>query len=238
MRGRSAILLFALTACALAVSFALPALVATLQDHFNEAQVNSRSIQEVKLPAIKPDENMTELLGFVSQVYTIIDSGIPVKTEEAQKKYTAALDMLRDFEGQGITFLHPEQFVNHSERVLLATNGTVEGTRLIWQCTLYDQTRFIVVTLTIDDATGKLLSFAVSGDNVLEASSQTWADALTEYYGFASGSMTEVGRLRFSDTAGRTVECQFLQSRYYLSFNEFFPYESSVIDPGAYKYSG
>jgi len=218
-RAHASVLLLALTVCVLALSFALPVMVAGVQDRFITARAGDREMREVSLSVANSEMSMIELLQFRSQEYTTLPLGDPVREEDALEKYNIALDALRFLESQGITSLYPEQYTVHREIRFLIADKSLEDSRLIWQIFLMSETQETTITIFLDDATGKVIVFDISGKNVLEDAPQVWAEALSRYYGFSHVELTKSERLRFVDASGFTIECSFWLSEYELSFN-------------------
>ena len=219
MRKFSSITLIALTVCVLALSFALPSLVAKAQDHIIGAQTDEREIRELQLTTTAPYRSMVELLGFRPQKYTTIILGDSIESEVSWEKYNLVMDALRFLESQGISSLDPEQFTVHWEQRFLVTSNNIEDSKLIWQIVLSSESRETVISAFLDDETGMLFAFNISGKNPLEETPRLWAEALSQYYGFSRGEVIQYERMRFTDVSGASVECSFRSSKYEFIFN-------------------
>ena len=225
MKTRNYILLFALTTSVLALSFALPGILARVQDYLISEQTGDRSIQEVRMNFAKPTESTIDLLEFSSskldsmsnfEVYRLDPS---FYEGEMSKKQNVALDTLRFLENEGIDFLAPDQYVIDNMTPYMVKKDNFEEARLIWHCFISDESRNVSIVLAIDNDSEKLLAFEVNCQDNMSITPQTWANALSNYYGFVQGDYTGLGMIRFTDTGGRTIECPFRFSESSCYFN-------------------
>ncbi len=228
------------TALVLLLSFALPRIVASIQDGATELQVERRALQEVSLATPELDSSSIELLQFMAAGYTTVELGTTtveaivepgtdasstaegdVMTEAAQDPTTSTYSqtihesaqyLLTLFEEQGLSVLQPEQFTLSRVNSYLATQEQTENARVFLYAVLLDEAQGITLELTLDEATGTAVAFSLYGNTLHTGTAETWTAILSQYYGLQAEILRESSADHFVERTFEGSEREYADS--------------------------
>lgn len=232
MKSKLRLLFVAVTLAAIALGLALPNIVSAARDRATGSQIASRGIESLSLMTSDAHGSALELLDFamsMTKLFTGEELGIGVKESELEAMRLAALETINAFAEYGVDWIDAEQYSVHGEQYFLAINES--DIQDMWCCTLISDNGDNIMTMILDDATKKMVSFNMFVADLNSSRIQTLVDALTEYYGFADGQRIEDDEICFTDTAGGSLTIAFSWTEDALYFNNSPYYNVTVGTP-------
>lgn len=199
MRAAKGFVLAAGTASIVALGLFLPDMVSAVQDRSNDGAVSLFETSQVQLDT-GDSGDVAYALGLLAQSSTVFDVSADTQMT-ADQAHAAVLDACAFFEERGLCSWPYLADATYETDTVLALSETEGRAAILWECSIYyGENEEAILTARVDDATGKLVSFAImapqdgvdAGEGGLRGNAAAWAQTAADYLGFG-GTILEEG---------------------------------------------
>lgn len=190
MRAAKGFVLAAGTASVVALGLFLPDMVSAVQDRSNEGAVSLLETRQIQFDTGRAGD-VTYALDLLARSDVMFEVNVDARMSEDQA-HAAVLDAFAFFEERSLGAWPHLADANCEMSMALVLSDANGQAAILWECSMrYGENGEAILTACVDDATGKLVSFAImapqdsadAGEGSLLGNAGAWAQTAADYLG-------------------------------------------------------